>query len=427
MTTTVVHKIYDFNKAMVGATVDTARNVATAVGDGLTNAFHIARDTGATVVGQAQSATERTVDQASNGAKQVVGQARSAGERTMNQASKGVKEVTGQARAQGKRANEQLDRVAQRTADRAIDAVDPTPSSGTPYEQWSKAELYERAQELDIATAYYASSQILVMLGEKYGRAKLNQMLELWGEGKRTPEVLKQALGKDSTELDREFAAFTSKLLGRYKKQFMPITRTGPFEAAEEAATKDPKSAKAQTTYALALLRHGKAKQAEATLAAALKIDPKFPRARNNYAAFLFSQQRYKEAAQQLEIVVKDSLYSGRPLAFVNLGLCREQLFDPEGAEEAFVRALAMDRTNSIALLEMAQLRFDAGDYLNSRKYYANYRAVVRKQSARGLWLGIRLARESGNLNDESSYALALSNLYPDSVEYEAYKRTVSP
>ena len=148
--TTVVRKIYDFNKAMAGASVDTARNVAGAVGDGLTNAFHIARDTGATVVGQAQSATERTVDQASNGAKQVVGQARSAGGRTVDQASKGIKEVTGQARAQGERANEQLDRVTERTAERAIDAVDPSPSSGTPYEQWSKAELYERAQELDI-------------------------------------------------------------------------------------------------------------------------------------------------------------------------------------------------------------------------------------------------------------------------------------
>ncbi|MCA9626743.1 MAG: tetratricopeptide repeat protein [Myxococcales bacterium] len=168
-------------------------------------------------------------------------------------------------------------------------------------------KAFTRAEELsDIATAYYASSQILVMLGEKYGRAKLNQMLELWGEGKRTPEVLKQALGKDSTELDREFAAFTSKLLGRYKKQFMPITRTGPFEAAEEAATKDPKSAKAQTTYALALLRHGKAKQAEATLAAALKIDPKFPDAIYIQARIAMAKRDARGAKRLLEQLIAD-------------------------------------------------------------------------------------------------------------------------
>ena len=52
---------------------------------------------------------------------------------------------------------------------------------------------------------------------------------------------------------------------------------------------------------------------------------------------------------------------------------------------------------------------------------------MVRQQSARGLWLGIRLARESGNANDESSYVLALTNLYPDSTEFEAYKRTLTP
>ncbi|MDH4040312.1 MAG: type IV pilus biogenesis/stability protein PilW [Gammaproteobacteria bacterium] len=205
----------------------------------------------------------------------------------------------------------------------------------------------------------------------------------------------------------------------------------GNWEAAKRnlklAYEIDPNNAYVYEAFALVYQSTGEYELAEENFEKALKLDSKLSRARNNYAAFLFSQQRYKEAAKQLDIVVKDSLYSGRPLAFVNLGLCRVQLFDPEGAEEAFVRALAMDRTNSIALLEMAQLRFDAGDFANARKYYGTYRSVVRQQSARGLWLGVRLARDSGNLNDESSYALALKNLYPDSVEYEAYRRTVSP
>jgi type IV pilus assembly protein PilF len=205
----------------------------------------------------------------------------------------------------------------------------------------------------------------------------------------------------------------------------------GNWEAAKRnlklAYEIDPNNAYVYEAFALVYQSTGEYELAEENFKKALKLDPNFPRARNNFAAFLFSQQRYKEAAKQLELVVKDSLYTGRPLAFVNLGLCRQQLFDPEGAEEAFVRALAMDRTNSIALLEMAQLRFDAGDYANARKYYNTYRTVVRQQSARGLWLGVRLARESGNVNDESSYALALSNLYPDSVEYEAYKRSATP
>jgi type IV pilus assembly protein PilF len=205
----------------------------------------------------------------------------------------------------------------------------------------------------------------------------------------------------------------------------------GNWEAAKRnlklAYEIDPNNAEVHEAFALVYQSTGEYELAEESFEKAIKIDPKLSRARNNYAAFLFSQQRYQAAENQLEIVVKDTLYSGRPRAFVNLGLCREQLFDPQGAEEAFVRALAMDRTNSIALLEMAQLRFDAGDNVNARKYYDTYRSVVRQQSARGLWLGIRLARQSGDLNDEGSYALALSNLYPDSVEYQAYQRTMKP
>ena len=202
----------------------------------------------------------------------------------------------------------------------------------------------------------------------------------------------------------------------------------GNWEAAKRnlklAYDIDPNNPHVYEAFALVYQSTGEYELAEENFKKAIKLDPEFPRARNNYAAFLFSQQRYEEAEQQLVEVVKDSLYSGRPRAFTNLGLCRVQLFDPEGAEEAFVRALAMNRTNSIALLEMGQIRFDAGDYSNSKRYYETYRSVVKQQSARGLWLGIRLARESGDRDQESSYGLALTSLYPDSVEYMAYQRT---
>ena len=186
----------------------------------------------------------------------------------------------------------------------------------------------------------------------------------------------------------------------------------------------DPNNAEVHEAFALVYQSTGEFEMAEQSYKTALKLDKSLSRARNNYAAFLYSQGRYAEAEKQLVIVTQDTLYKGRPRAFINLGLCRVQLFDAQGAEEAFRRALTMDRSNSIALLELAQLRFDAGDYENAQRYYDTYRTVVRQQSARGLWLGIRLARETGDRDAEGSYTLALSNLYPDSAEYQAYKRT---
>lgn len=186
----------------------------------------------------------------------------------------------------------------------------------------------------------------------------------------------------------------------------------------------EPNNAEVHEAFALVYQSTGEFELAEQSYKTAIKLNKDFSRARNNYATFLYSQQRYEEAATQLEYVVQDSLYQGRPRAFVNLGLCRIQLFDSQGAEEAFRRALTMDRTNSIALLEIAQLRFEAEDFKAAQSYYNTYRTVARQQSARALWLGIRIARQTGDRDAESSYTLALANLYPGSAEYEASKRT---
>jgi len=187
----------------------------------------------------------------------------------------------------------------------------------------------------------------------------------------------------------------------------------------------DDRNAEVYEAFALVYQSTGEFELAEESYQRALALDRRFSRARNNYAAFLYSQGRYREAEQQLSQVVTDTLYPARSQAFRNLGLCRLQLFDETGAEQAFMRTLAMQGDNTIALLEVAQLRFKAGDSRNASIYYERYRELVRQQSARGLWFGVRLARVRGDRDAEGSYALALRNLYPESAEYEAYRRSL--
>jgi type IV pilus assembly protein PilF len=202
----------------------------------------------------------------------------------------------------------------------------------------------------------------------------------------------------------------------------------GNWEAAKRnldlAEQIDANNAEVYEAFALVYQSTGEYELAEESFEKSLSLDKKCSRCRNNYAAFLYSRERYEDAEKQLDYVIKDTLYSGRPNAFVNLGLCRLKLFDTQGAEEAFVRALSMDRTNQIALLEVAQIRFDAQDYPTANKYYDTYRTIVRQQSAAGLLLGIRLAQVKGDRDTEGSYALALGSRFPKSAEYQAYKRT---
>ena len=205
----------------------------------------------------------------------------------------------------------------------------------------------------------------------------------------------------------------------------------GNYEDAKrnllQAVEIDDSNPEVYEAFALVYQSTGEFELAQENFERAIRLNRGFSRARNNYAAFLYSRGRYQDAAAQLERVVADTLYSARPQAFLNLGLCRLQLSDPAGAEEALRRTLAMQGDNLIALLELAQLRFQAGDRRSATLYYEEYRRLVRQQSARALWLGIRLARASGDADAEGSYALALTSLYPRSAEYEAYQRSLTP
>jgi type IV pilus assembly protein PilF len=190
------------------------------------------------------------------------------------------------------------------------------------------------------------------------------------------------------------------------------------LELAQEV---DPNNAEVFEAFALVYQSTGEFEMAENQFRAALKAEPTLSRARNNYAAFLYSQGRFIEAEREFYRVTEDTLYSGRPMAFVNLGLCRLQLEDNPGAEAAFTRALSMDRRNPVALLELGFLRLEAGDTNEAARYHGAYRTVSPQQSPRGLLLGLEIADQTGDQDALGSYELALRNLYPDSLEYRAW------
>ncbi|MEC7008933.1 MAG: tetratricopeptide repeat protein, partial [Pseudomonadota bacterium] len=144
-------------------------------------------------------------------------------------------------------------------------------------------------------------------------------------------------------------------------------------------------------------------------------------RARNNYAASLYAQGRYLEAAAAFREVTTDTLYSGRPRAFVNLGLALLQTQETPEAKSAFSRALLTEPRNSTALLELTQIELTEGDVAAASGYYERYRAGTRRQTARALILGVEIARLNGDANMEASNMLALRNLYAETPIYKAW------
>jgi len=183
----------------------------------------------------------------------------------------------------------------------------------------------------------------------------------------------------------------------------------------------DPNNAEVFEVFALVYESTGEFEMTENQFRAAPKSEPTLSRARNNYATFLYSQGRYIEAEREFYRVTEDALFSGRPMAFVNLGLCQQQLEDDAGAEAAFTRVLSMDRRNPAALLEMDFLRLEAGDTNEAARYHVAYRTVSPQQSPWGLLLGLEIADQTGDQDALGSYELALRNLYSDSADYRVW------
>ena len=192
---------------------------------------------------------------------------------------------------------------------------------------------------------------------------------------------------------------------------------TGNWENAkrdlELAAAIDPDHADVLEVCARVYQSAGEFELAESNFKEALDAGAG-PRARNNYAAFLYAQGRYRAAGAAFREVTTDTLYSGRPRAFVNRGLALLQTQKTFEAKSAFSRALLMEPRNSTALLELTQIELTEGDVAAASRYYERYRVGTPRQTARALILGVEIARLNGDANMEASNMLALRNLYAE-------------
>jgi tetratricopeptide (TPR) repeat protein len=103
--------------------------------------------------------------------------------------------------------------------------------------------------------------------------------LTLWGEGKRTPDVLRGAFSVSPEQYDARYRSWERRKLARYDGQFMFDEHAPPLAEAKAKAEVASGDAKAQARYALALLREHKSEEAKAVLEAALKKTPLEPSA----------------------------------------------------------------------------------------------------------------------------------------------------
>jgi len=218
---------------------------------------------------------------------------------------------------------------------------------------------FTRAEELnDVATAYYASSQIMMLWAGEYGMPKLSEMLRRWGQGRRTPEVLQGVLGKPPEALDAEFRAHAEKRLSRYTTQFVPVSRGGSVALAQAAVERNPDSALSHTALARALLRRGRGDRAKTELTRALALDPTLADAR-----FLDAQLGAHEDSAHAVTTLQKLIADGKDGYAVEMLLAQTLVSsDDAGVKRALQAATKLDPTQASPFYTLAELAEKSGD-----------------------------------------------------------------
>lgn len=178
-----------------------------------------------------------------------------------------------------------------------------------PLEGFNRAFTHVDSVE-EVTMAYYAASQLVVFMAEKYGFAKVVDMLPRWGKGERTADVVKEALGVSHEEVDRQYRDWLKVRLARYEKQYVPDMHAPPLDDARKALRTDPKNPKKLVKLALALLASGQKDEALALISEAQDIDPKQPDANYVLLRLAMMDKKVDEADRLVNKLLADG-YDG--------------------------------------------------------------------------------------------------------------------
>lgn len=182
----------------------------------------------------------------------------------------------------------------------------------------------------------------------------------------------------------------------------------------ERALKIDPESVEAHVLFAVLSNGEGEPEIAERYFRKAVKLGPEDSQALSNFGSYLIAAGRPEEALPLLKRAVKDPGYVQRGQAYENLGIASLLTGDTDGAQRAFVRAVSLNPDQARSSLELAEMAYGRGDYVDAQDLYLGFRRNAR-QTPRSLCLGMQIASQLKDRDSVASYALALKNLFPNS------------
>ncbi|WKE64662.1 type IV pilus biogenesis/stability protein PilW [Gallaecimonas kandeliae] len=165
----------------------------------------------------------------------------------------------------------------------------------------------------------------------------------------------------------------------------------------------------------------GESKEAEEAYRHAIKLDPENGEALNNFGAFLCGMGRFDESIEYFTKAVRAPGYIKVAGAYENAGTCAKQGGDLDGAEKYFASALSHDARRAASLLGMAETLYAKKDFIGAKGYLGRFEGIARPVP-RSLFLGLELAKRTGDDAGVQRYGDELVSKYPDSPLSQQYR-----
>lgn len=212
----------------------------------------------------------------------------------------------------------------------------------------------------DMMLAYYAASQLVSFMVERFGVARVVSTLPLWGEGLGTEVVIRRALGVSTEELDRMFLESLRVRLARYQGSFdLEPSRYRDLAAIEARVQSRPEDADARAELAVASLLRGDAEGAAAQAERAIRLVGAQPLARWVRATLALRANDGRTALDEVGAIIE----GGRDGHAVRMLEARAaELASSTAREEAaLLAAVRLDPSQVEALRRLAALRHRQG------------------------------------------------------------------
>ena len=200
----------------------------------------------------------------------------------------------------------------------------------------------------------------------------------------------------------------------------------GQYEVAlgklKKAVRADSSYAPAHTVLAVLYEQIGEMKLAGKHYQQAYEADPDNGDVNNNYAVYLCQTSKQKRAMSHFLKALDDPFYSSPSVALTNAGSCEMRQGNLDEADIYLRRALKIEPDFPDALLNMAKLNYEQGDYLKARAFLQRYEATA-SHSAESLLLAYRIETASRDSNTANKYKRMLESNFPESSQTAELRR----